>query len=217
MVNCATPEPSGHFLSIFQNKLIFDQAERRVSPSATVPQTKCSKEQTWEYPWWKGAFQRHSPKPQSWDPSCSVDNELPDPVWQLEQLLQVLAHPPEHTGVIDMHHMQQCALHVPRCSLQQMIGRVMRETVFTQHYDPPSPLWADSRGIEKIKKPVLAISINVSTFWSFQRDSVSQQRHCIMFLRVSCWWTLPRQGNFTGSECKAPPCHCHNGTPSFPK
>lgn len=91
--------------------------------------------------------------------------------------------------------------------------RVMRETsvFFTQYYDPSSLLWANSTGTEKIKRPVLPISINVSTFWSFQRGSVSQQRHCIMFLRVSCWRTLPRQGNFTGSECKAPPATATTG------
>lgn len=72
IVNSATPEPPGHFLSIFQNKLVFDLAERTVSPSVTVPQTKCSKDQTWKYPCWKGAFQRHSSKPQSWDTTCLI-------------------------------------------------------------------------------------------------------------------------------------------------
>lgn len=190
IVNCATPEPPGHFLSIFQNKLIFDLAERTVSPSATVPQTKCSKDQTWKYPWWKGTFQEAFIQTSTLRPNM-FDNELPDPVWQQEQPLQVLSHPPKHNGALDMDHMQQCALHVPRCSLQQVTGWATGK-FFTSCYDSPSPLWADSRGIEKIKRPVLPISINVSIFWSFQRGSVSQQRHCIMFLK--CWWTLPRQG-----------------------
>lgn len=41
--------------------------------------------------------------------------------------------------------------------------------LFTPYYDPPSPHWAHSRGTEKIKRPVLPISINVSTFLSFQK------------------------------------------------
>lgn len=44
------------------------------------------------------------------------NNELPDPVWQLEQLAQVLPHPPKHTGASYMDHLQQGPKVLPAAS-----------------------------------------------------------------------------------------------------
>lgn len=99
MANCATPE---HFLSIFQNKLIFDDSFS-FSHSATNqmlqrPNLKISLVEGYIS---EAFIQTSTLRPNMFD------NELSDPVWQLEQLLQVLPHPPKHTGASHMDHLQQ--------------------------------------------------------------------------------------------------------------
>lgn len=100
------------------------------------------------------------------------DNELPDPVWQLEQLLQVLPHPPQHNGALDTDHMQQCALHVPRCSLQQVIGRVMGKSFHSIFWSSKPSLSRQQRDRENKKA-------SITHFYKCQYFLELSKRFCI--------------------------------------
>lgn len=144
------------------------------------------------------------------------DNELPDPVWQLEQLLQVLPHPPQHNGALDTDHMQQCALHVPRCSLQQVIGRVMGKSFHSIFWSSKPSLSRQQRDRENKKA-------SITHFYKCQYFLELSKGFCISaetLYHVSQSFPgehCPDRATLLGVSAGLPSCHCHNGTPSFPK